>query len=254
MNESELQEIGETGLREIDGLTRILAEGSGHDWTIRVRCQGWTIRDLATHVSNGPLLYAEALRRMRDGESEPGPKPPEAEDDAEIPSMLRRGRDDLASVFSTLRPEHLDRSAPAPTRAGSIPGPFAVRIPAYEFGLHRNDLLWALGEEAPLDDALLATIRPLVEALMPVLAARAEERPPAPVAYRFRGGEVDLRLAFDGDRWTTEAAPGARSCLVTGDASSLVLFLMGRIPGDHPNLRAEDVALARRFKTYVPGP
>ena len=44
------------------------------------------------------------------------------------------------------------------------------------------------------------------------------------------------------------------SCEVHGDDSSIALFVMGRISADRRSLTVTDLATARAFRQYLPGP
>jgi hypothetical protein len=46
----------------------------------------------------------------------------------------------------------------------------------------------------------------------------------------------------------------AVTCEISGDDSSVALFVMGRIGADHPGVTTSNPSAARAFKRYFPGP
>lgn len=250
----ELRELRLVGVRELDLLIDRFASLGDGDWERRTRCQGWAILDLGRHISNEPLLYGEALLRLAQGVTEPGDKPPEGVDPGGIVTMLREGRAVLDDAMSQLTEESLNRVAPYPFRRQGLPGEVAVQAPAWEFGIHRNDLEWAIGDEAPLPHDVVRVISPLVRWLMPFYAARSAERPAGSTAYRLKGEVFDMRLAYQDGSWGAATAD-TEECVIAGGDSAVLLFVHGRIPWNHPSLEIGGrKSLAADFKRFFPGP
>jgi uncharacterized protein (TIGR03083 family) len=241
-------------LRELDGIITRLDEASQADWSRPVRCEGWTILDLAVHCTSAPRAAAEAFRRMQAGVSEApaAPVPPERERSAVMRTLLA-GRRELATALAALSPDSLERLFPL--FFVSLPGAFGLQLIAFEIGMHRNDLEWALGNETRLPREVTDAGGTLAPAVIPRLGAGAPEKPERPIFYRFESPERVLELSFTDGEWRTSTDPSVPTCVIEGDDSSIALFVFGRIPADHPSLRVSgERALARRFKAYFPGP
>jgi uncharacterized protein (TIGR03083 family) len=229
-------------------------------WERPVRCDGWTIRTLARHLIGASRGQAEGLRRAAIGRTELATlDPPQEQSTDHVLDALRSGRDDLLSALHAVPDTALAGVIPLPF--GLLPAPAAMQIVPLEYGFHRNDLEWALGNEEPLGDDIAAALLWLAPNLIPILAAGtpvsdAGEVPERPVAYRLEAPGATLCAVFDGTAWTvsTECPPDADSCDVRGDDSAVGLFIMGRIAASHPSLQVNDVASAEQFKRYFPGP
>jgi formate-dependent phosphoribosylglycinamide formyltransferase (GAR transformylase) len=57
-------------VREVDDFISRLGAASDADWQRPVRCEGWTILDMARHVAWGEAVQADGLRKMIAGSSE----------------------------------------------------------------------------------------------------------------------------------------------------------------------------------------
>lgn len=241
-------------LRELDGLITRLDEASEADWERPVRCEGWTVLELAIHCTSAPRAGAESLRRMHSGVTEqPDPPVSPAPMRSEVIATLRLGRNELAAALNLLTPESLD--AMAPLFFTSIPGVFAIQLLAVELGMHRNDLEWALGNREALPDEVIDAALTLVPVMLPGFAAGASETPARPVGYRFASPNQALELVFTDGEWRAGGDASLPLCVIEGDDSSITLFVLGRIPSDHPSLTVSgETELADRFKRYFPGP
>lgn len=241
-------------LREVDAALARLQDASDRDWQRPVRCEGWTVRDLGHHLATGTAIQAEAYRRGLAGITEPpagderAPGAPAA-----ILGDLRDARDRLARTLAALGQDALGAMVPLPF--ATLPGAVAMQASVLELGVHRNDLEWALGNEQPLPHDIAGTIVEMSGAMLPVLAAGGGMNPEAPIAFRITAPEQEVSLVFREGGWQPGNDPSVSPCEIAGDASALALFLLGRIPADHPSLKTSgQAALARRFKAYFPGP
>jgi hypothetical protein len=148
-----------------------------------------------------------------------------------------------------------------PLPFGLLPAPAALQIVPLEYGFHRNDLEWALGDQAPLSADISTALLELAPGLMPMLAAGspvsgAGEQPGTPLAYQLAAAGATISAVFDGAAWAIMpgAPAGPKACQISGDDSPVALFIMGRISAAHPGLTVSDPAAAGHFKRYFPGP
>ncbi|HXY28548.1 MAG TPA: maleylpyruvate isomerase family mycothiol-dependent enzyme [Acidimicrobiales bacterium] len=230
------------------------------DWTLPVRCAGWTVADLAGHMVAASSGQAEGLRKAVEGSVEPTSLPARAVGDGtELVAGLARGRDGLLAALDSLTPDVLEGLVPLPF--GLVPVPVAVQIVALEYGFHRNDLEWALGGAGPLEPDIAGTLLEVSPGLLPMFAdgsqvAAAGDAPGTEVGYNLRAGDFACTILHRDGAWQVVDDPGAATCDVLADSpSALALFIMGRIGADHPTLKITgDQAAAADFKRYFPGP
>jgi uncharacterized protein (TIGR03083 family) len=240
--------------REYDALIDKLSAASDEQWTNPVRCVGWTVKELAEHVSGFGMFMADIMDRMRQGITEAAPRPERTPPPRpELLDMMRAGREKLYPVLDALTTEDVMKMAPFPF--ASLPGFVGLQIAAVEAGLHHNDLEWALGREVALPDDIADAAHTTVGPMMQMLAANASEKPTGQVAYRVACPSSTVSMYSTESGWEQGDAPaGAPVCEVSGDDSSVALYLLGRIPADHPTLKTTDPALAGKLKAYFPGP
>jgi uncharacterized protein (TIGR03083 family) len=243
--------------RELDAFIACLGDEQhgDHVWSRPVRCVGWRVANLAGHVAWVAAAQAQAVERLPagDGNRPNFEVPPSDQSASETMAALHAGRDRLVRALAVLTPTHLQ--APCPLPFATIPGALALQLIACEYGIHANDLVWALGERAPLPhDVSLATAAILGPAL-PMLAMRSQlPAPPDGTSFRLAGQTVRIANRRDGDRWCS-ADEGPWTTTISGDDSTVMLFAMGRVPVDDPGLRVSgETSMAARFKSYFPGP
>lgn len=125
-----------------------------------------------------------------------------------------------------------------------------------EFGLHRFDLEWALGEHnAGLSTETVVAIDAFFGAQLGSIGDEGKAHPSTPAGFHLAGALIDRSVSWDGDRWADGIPHSMPVVRITGDDSALALFLCGRIGIDDPRLEVEgDRGLAARFKRFVPGP
>lgn len=229
-------------------------------WERPVRCQGWTVRSLARHLIAASRGQADGFRRAAaDLAGLAALEPPRERETAEVLAALRAGRASLLDALRMLPDAALAGIVPLPF--GPLPGPVALQIVALEYGFHRNDLDWALGDEEPLGEDIASALLELAPGLIPMLAAgspvsAAGEQPGAPLAYQLAAPAATVGAAFDGSAWAVAPGPpaGPAACHISGDDSPVALFIMGRISATHPDLTVSDLAAASQFKRFFPGP
>ena len=230
------------------------------DWRLPVRCQGWQVTDLAAHLVAASRGHAEGLRRAAAGMTEPAAlAPPADRDPRSLVAALKDGRDRVLSALGELPPRALAGSVPLP--AGLLPAAVALQIVPLEYGFHRNDLDWALGNPADLAPDIAATLLATLPGMLPLLAAGSPIHshgtvPAEPVSFRLAAPGGRFLASHDGNTWSVTADDGhaAVTCEISGGDSPVALFVMGRIDADHPSLTVTDPAAARAFKRYFPGP
>jgi uncharacterized protein (TIGR03083 family) len=233
---------------------------AGAGWGLPVRCRGWQVTDLAAHLVAAARGHAEGLRRAAAGVTEPAAlTPPADRDPRSLTAALKDGRDRLLSALGELPPRALAGAVPLP--AGLLPAAVALQIVPLEYGFHRNDLDWALGNPADLGQDIAATLLASLPGLLPLLAAgspihRRGDIPAGPVSYRLAAPGARFLASHDGSAWSVAADDGhaAVTCEISGGDSPVALFVMGRIDAGHPSLTVTDPGAARAFKRYFPGP
>jgi uncharacterized protein (TIGR03083 family) len=240
-------------ISQLDGL----ADG---DWNRPVRCAGWQVSDLAAHVAGASRGQAKGLRRAAAGAIEVALlDPPAQREPRALLAALKDGQDQLLSALREMPQQALDGAVPLPF--GLLPAAVALQIVPLEYGFHRNDLEWALGNPVPLSDDMSSTLLGITPGLLPMLAAgspvsTAGAAPADPVSFRLAAPGARLLAAYAQNAWsiTPDDSLATVTCEISGDDSSVALFVMGRIDADHPGVTTSDPGAARAFKRYFPGP
>lgn len=238
--------------RELEETSRLVDGLSAEDWSRPTRCAEWTVTDLVTHIGDAANYQGEAFRRMLSGSMDV-PDVPEhrAGDPEEAAQTFRGGRDHLLAALEEITPEQADEPVPLPFSV--FPASIAAIVALIEYGFHRNDLEWALGDERPLSEDVASTMIATLGGFLP----QVESQPPdGPLAYRFEAPSGTLVVASDGGDWTATEETSAPTCVIAGDDSTVSLFALGRIPADTPGLTVsgERADEAKAFKRYFPGP
>jgi uncharacterized protein (TIGR03083 family) len=229
-------------------------------WALPVRCEGWQVSDLAAHLVAASRVQAEGLRRAADGVTEPARlDPPADRDPRSLIAALKDGRDGLLSALGELPQRVLAGAVPLPP--GLVPAAVALQIFPMEYGFHRNDLDWALGDQTDLGPDISATLFGLLPRLLPTLASRnpaqsPDDTPAGPVSFRLATPAAGFLVSHDGTGWSVAADDGHATvtCEISGGESPVALFVMGRIDAGHPSLTVTGPGAARAFKRYFPGP
>ena len=229
-------------------------------WDTPVRCRGWQVTDLAAHLAGASRGQAEGLRRAAAGVTDLARlTPPPDRDPRSLVAALKDGRDRLLSALRELPSHALDGAVPLPF--GLLPTAVALQIVPLEYGFHRNDLDWALGDPVALSPDISATLLGAVPGLLPMFAAGSAvhgsgARPAEPTSFRLVTPSVRFLASYAEDGWTVGADDGhaTATCEISGDDSSVALFVMGRISAGYPGVTVSDLSAARAFKQYFPGP
>jgi uncharacterized protein (TIGR03083 family) len=246
--------------RDLGAIINRLDALADADWGQPVRCQGWQVTDLAAHLVAAARGHAEGLRRAGAGVTEPAAlAPPADRDPRSLTAALKDGRDRLLPALGELPPRALAGGVPLP--AGLLPAAVALQIVPLEYGFHRNDLEWALGNPADLGQDIAATLLASLPGMLPLLAAGSPIHSPGavpagPVSFRLATPGARFLASHDRSAWSVAADDGHASvtCEISGSDSAVALFVMGRIGAGHPSLTVTDPGAAQAFKRYFPGP
>lgn len=230
------------------------------DWETPVRCAGWTVADLAAHVVGASRGQAAGLRRAAEGSTDlTRLDPPDGREPRMLMDALKEGYEQLGAALRALPPEAASGFVPLPF--GLLPAPVAFQIVPLEYGYHDNDLAWALGEEAPLPADVSSSLLAIAPGLLGILASGTPVSPvgvvPAgPVSYRLSSPAGALLASYDGTAWSFAPDPetAAVTCEISGDDSSVALFIMGRVDSSYSGLSISDAQAGASFKRYFPGP
>ncbi len=237
--------------RDLDEITRRLTALPEEGWATSTRCPGWTVLDLAAHVAAVAQAQGEAFHRMLAG-SVDTPEVPviPAEDDQVVLEALREGRLHLLEALDTLTPEHDSELVPLPF--STLPCSIAMVVPVIEYGFHRNDLEWALGDRIPLMDDVAATAIETLPGFLPMIETKPADEP---VAYRLEAPSGAVTVAWTDGAWSVVDDTENPVCVIQGDDSDVALFALGRVGPDEADLTIEgDAETAARFKHFFPGP
>ncbi|MBV8964578.1 MAG: maleylpyruvate isomerase family mycothiol-dependent enzyme [Mycobacteriaceae bacterium] len=197
-------------------------------------CPGWTLKQLVRHVGRGDRWAAQIVadrrtdyldpREVRDG------KPP---DDAVV-GWLRGGVGVLVDAV-----DQVGADTPVWTFLGPRPAAWWIRRRLHEVTVHRADAELALGRDFQLSAELAAD--GLTEWLERVVIVSRGESPPLAEGQTLQlhatdGGDWTLRGARDAVALDIGGSDGATSTTVSGDATSLLLGAVRRIPADDPRI------------------
>ena len=246
--------------RDFEAIISRLDPLADADWRASVRCEGWRVTDLAAHVVGASRGQAEGLRKAAAGVTDVARLDPPAErDPRSLLAALKEGKERLLSALGDLPNRALDGLVPLPF--GLLPTAVALQIVPLEYGFHRNDLEWALGNQVPLSDDMSSTLLEIAPGLLPILAggspvSAAGVAPATPTSFRLRAPAASLVAAYGADGWSMAPADDrtAADCTISGDDSSVALFIMGRIGADDGSMTVSDFDAATAFKHYFPGP
>lgn len=246
--------------REVTSMLTTAETLTDADWA-RPALPGWTITDLLDHCARALTQQAEAFQRGITGNMEPPPFPaPEPTTPSKAIADLRAGLDSIQTALGALQPHHLGQLTPMPF--GVVPTPVALQIAVVEYAMHRVDLEHCTTRpDSELPDDAATTYIDMIPGILPMLAARSEQPPTGPLAFRFTTPEATHTLTFDGQQWaptdthdptdTTDATV----CHITGSAADVAMFYMGRLTTDDARLTITGhTDAADHFKQYFPGP
>jgi uncharacterized protein (TIGR03083 family) len=198
-------------------------------------CPGWTFRHLLRHVGRGHRWAAQIVddrladvldpRDVRNG------KPPDDADGA-VDWLIGGARALLEAV------DRVGGATPVWTFLGMRPAAWWIRRRLHEVTVHRADAELALGRDFALSPELAAD--GLMEWLERVVVQADSEQSPLATSQTLHlcasdgGGEWTLRS--DGAELTLDQSHAEADATVSGDATSLLLAVVRRIPADDPRI------------------
>lgn len=241
---TELDALRRTTTSEHLAALRLLRELDPADWDRLTRCEGWTVENIARHLAGVADAFSEVVETIAAGGTASLAPGHDAEGDREaVLETYARAIDRLDAAIARLTPDQFEESR------------FLLGIVRGEAGLHHNDLVWALGDEKPLESSCAEPWSTGV-GMLASFATRRGITPPRPVAIRFAAESERVTLRFDGAAWTASRHDeGVVDASVSGEDQALALFVWGRVPASHRWLRVDgDPSVAAEFKSWVPGP
>ena len=250
-------------IRDLDATIVRLHGLEPEDWERQTPNEAWQVRHLAAHLVETTASANKALETYVQGGEAPAVPISESGDvtassrHAEIISALTLQRNALFHTLSRLQAADLDgRASQAGSGSTALAGHMALSRIVMEFGLHRFDLEWSLGEHyAGLPTETVVAIDAFYGSQLALIGEGASMHPPEPAGFHVAGALIDRSVTWDGDRWVEGIPAPVPVVRISGDDSALALFLCGRIDADDSRLEIEgDQELANRFKSFVPGP
>ncbi|MFI5065925.1 MAG: maleylpyruvate isomerase family mycothiol-dependent enzyme [Streptosporangiales bacterium] len=211
-------------------------------------CPGWTVADLAGHLTEVHWFWA-TIAAERLAEPPPGSRRPATAPRGQLLAAFRAGADRLAEVLRTA-----DGTAPVWTWAPQRDIAFIRRHQVQEAAVHHWDAVSAAGGRLAIEPPVAAdSVEEFLTFSVPTLAAYPEPARPA------LAGQFGLRATDTGSAWTVrdDQLPGTvrydRGAppdlpAVTGTASDLLLWLYGRVTLDTGGVPA---ALLDRFRALT---
>lgn len=238
--------------RELDDFVTRFIVLSDEDLTRPTPCPEFDVRALASHLAGAALMMADGVERWAAGQTERPPAPerdPQTHDEiiAQLIEQRARIEKDLAAVTD----DTLEGSVPY--GFGVFPARFALALAVFEVGLHRWDLLTALGETHALPADVVDGMRAFATRY---LRRPAKVAPDAPFACRLRADTYAIEVSLNDGVWQEGIEPSLPLCEIAGTDTDILVFVFGRISVTDGRLTVtgDAAAEAARFKTYFPGP
>ena len=197
-------------------------------------CPGWTFKHLLRHVGRGHWWAAQIVDDRLDGYLDPrdvrNGKPPDDADGA-VDWLLGGARGLVEAV------DRIGGETPVWTFLGMRPAAWWARRRLHEVAVHRADAELALGGDFRLPADVAAD--GLTEWLERVVVQADSEHMPVAAGQALHlhagdGGEWTLRS--DGTVLTLDRSDVDADATVSGDATSLLLAVVRRLPADDPRL------------------
>lgn len=238
--------IGEPTIRQRRRLAEVLAGFDDDQWAHPSRCEGWSNRDVITHLQSTNQFWGFSIAFGLKGEPtqflatfDPVATPAQLVADAppvsnaELLDQFRASTEALAAQFDGLDEAGWRTTAEAP--CGHVAISTLAHHALWDSLIHERDVLLPLGQ-APTeeDDETLASLR-YVAALSPAFAVSRDEAPGGVLAVAPTDLDGEFRAEV-GDRVKirTGAAYGNPDLALTGPAVDLLEALSLRIPLDQP--------------------
>ena len=234
-------------LRQRSRLAALLAGLDDHQWAAPSRCQGWSVQDVAAHLTTTNQFWALSITSARAGEPtrfldgfDPVAVPAQLVDDArswssaETLERFRRSNQAMADALADLDEAGWTLLAEAP------PGHLALRLVAlhalWDAWIHERDIVLPLGLAPAEEPDEIAGSLAYVAALGPAFLALAGSTRAATLDVQ--AADPDLRVLVevgptvvlhDGSSGSTGSS-GATTVTLAGPAVELVEALSFRVP------------------------
>lgn len=221
-------------------------------WGKNSSCEGWSVADVAAHLSAGADSWANSIGRAVDGDSGPpagqtplasGERGSEIinqsaisyrqEAGASLMENFSAGYDLLRQRLAQLKEEDWDK--PCYHRRGPMPIRDFVALRVQELAVHGWDIRWGIDKSAELGEESLSLLagrvpRWLRTAFIPGLDL------PVPVRYRFDvAGPVAIKqdVMVNGSEFQIEAqAAGEADTMFGCNTGNYILLIYGRLDVD----------------------
>lgn len=218
-------------------------------WTRNSSCEGWSVADVAAHLSAGGNSWANSITRAVAGDSGPPPgqtplAPGERgseiinqsaisyrqEAGSKLMENFTAGYETLAQCLAKLKEE--DWEKPCYHRRGPMPIREFVTVRVQELAVHGWDIRWGIDESAELGEESLALLagkvpRWLRTAFIPGLGL------PVPVRYRFDvAGPVAIKedVVVNANEFQVEApGSGEADTVFRCNTGNYILLIFGRL-------------------------
>lgn len=264
---------------EATNLHQFLTKLSQEEWLQPSACTGWTVADVAAHLTQSAYTWSEGITRAQVGDAGPPPgqqalRPGErgSEVTAQRAVELRqeKGKDQLLEDFSNgyarlgqvlrgLQPEDWDKACFH--RRGVLPVRDYVGLRIQELTIHGWDMRSAFDESAEPSEQPLSVLVGMVPRWLTNTFSR-EVAPPAPVRYRFDiPGPVPVHqdVLVGGERFSIKPVSGGDADVTfRGSTGNYLLLIYGRldlnkgVPAGRLNISG-DLEQAVRFNALFRG-
>ncbi|CAA9362046.1 MAG: hypothetical protein AVDCRST_MAG72-2335 [uncultured Nocardioidaceae bacterium] len=240
--------------REWGAVLELLAALEPGQWRTPTRCSDWDVAQLTRHAVWGVSMEADAVRRLRlaqEGRAD-GRQLAEHATSQETRGALGGTAAELLDELAALG--EADPARPLPMPYGDVPLGVALDVFVMEAGIHGDDFRDATGQQHALADDVVASTTAFLTAFLPVLAAGSPAVPPDGTSFALVADSLRISGRWSGGALLIDDVPDP-AVTVTGDDTSVLLYALGRLTPEHQGLRLDgDRDLARRFKSFVPGP
>lgn len=224
------------------------------DWSTPTRLAGWSVADLAGHMAWGQALQADAWRKLAAGDSSTTAGAPELSttDPTAVTAALAAANAELGEALAAVSDDDVAAGVCA-MPYGTLPAGFVLLLATMEAGVHRSDLAAAVGEDDGLTDATVAAATAVLGGALPMLGAGGDGTAPEGTSVALQAPGIELVAVRQAEGWAVAAPEGPPTTTISGSASDVVLFALGRRPASALQVDGDPVG-AERFKAWFPGP
>ncbi len=218
-------------------------------WSKNSSCEGWSVADVAAHLSAGANNWATSIGRAVDGDSgppagqtplAPGERGSEVinqsaisyrqEAGADLMENFSAGYDVLRQRLAHLKEEDWDK--PCYHRRGPMPIRDFVALRVQELAVHSWDIRWGIDQSAVLGEESLGLLAGRVPRWLRTAFVSGLDLP-VPVRYRFdvpRPVAIKQDVLVTGGEFKTEdQATGEADTVFGCDTGNYILLIFGRL-------------------------